>query len=157
MQPRVVIYHISTIGVVYMSKLSNFIYCLSAERNISPDGKSEMINAVGVLSAITPEFVPGAFSFSIVFSIVDLDTKTNNRIRIVFSDNEGKAIVDTNEIALPIINSVDSLDIPNEYKGINMSMDLRNIVFEREGLYKTTVCLNGNMLGENVIYVKGKR
>lgn len=140
-----------------MSKLSSFIYCLNAERNTSPDGKSEMINAVGVLSVITPEFVPGTFSFSIVFSIVDLDMNTNNRIQIVFSDNEGNAIVDTGEIALPIINPIDSLDIPNEYKGINMSMDLRNIVFEHEGVYKTTVCLNGNILGENEIYVKGKR
>ena len=50
-----------------MAKISGFVYCLNAERITAPDGKSEMTNAVGIVSTIMPEYVPGAFSFSIVF------------------------------------------------------------------------------------------
>ena len=52
--------------VIKMAKLTNLIYCLNAERVSANDGKGDSINAMGVLSALTPEFVPGTFSFSII-------------------------------------------------------------------------------------------
>lgn len=42
-----------------MIKISNFIYCLNSVTT------EEEANALGVLSAITPEFIPGSFSFSV--------------------------------------------------------------------------------------------
>ena len=140
-----------------MAKLSSFIYCINSERTPTLDGKGETINAIGILSAITPEFVPGPFSFSIIFSIVDIDLKQNNRIKIIFTDDNDKEILNSNEIILPTENLVDTLNIPDEYKGINMCMDLRNIVFEKDGVYKTTIIFNGNEIGTNEIYVKGRR
>ena len=43
------------------------------------------------------------------------------------------------------------------YKRQNMSMDFRNVIFETEGLYNTSVIFNGQLLADNFIYVKGKR
>ena len=40
-----------------MAKVTSFVYCLNASRMITADGKGEMINAEGVLSTITPEYV----------------------------------------------------------------------------------------------------
>ena len=140
-----------------MAKLSSFIYCINSERTPTLDGKGETINAIGILSVITPEFVPGTFSFSIIFSIVDIDLKQDNRIKIIFTDDNDKEILNSNEIILPTENLVDTLNIPDEYKGINMCMDLRNIVFEKDGVYKTTIIFNGNEIGTNEIYVKGRR
>ena len=55
-----------------MATLTNFIYCLNAERVSSGDGNGEGINAMGIMSTLMPEFVPGTFSFSVIFSILDI-------------------------------------------------------------------------------------
>lgn len=141
-----------------MAKLSSFIYCLNAERVRTVDGKGELINAMGVLSAITPEFVPGTFSFSIIFSIINVDIKKNNSIQIIFLDNDNKEIINSNVISLPPAEvEDDAVSIPDEYKGLNMSMDMRNVVLEKEGLYHTKIIFNGEPIGTNEIYVKGRR
>lgn len=139
-----------------MAKLTNFIYCLNAERVPASDGKGENINAVGIMSALTPEYVPGAFSFSIIFSILDINFSENNMIQIIFSkDGEENCLVDSGIITLQPQLYVDKVGLPNEYKGLNLSMDFRNVIFEAEGLYKTSVCFNNELLTEQPIYVKG--
>ena len=140
-----------------MARLSSFIYCLNAERTPTIDGKGQIINAMGVLSTITPEFIPGAFSFSIIFSVVDVNLENNNSIQIIFLDNDDNEIINSNVISLPIDNSQEVISIPKKYRGLNMCMDLRNVVFEKEGVYKTKVIFNDEMLGINEIYVKGRR
>lgn len=140
-----------------MSRIGTFIYCLDAERKTAGDG-GDIINAMGVLSAITPEFVPGTFSFSIIFSVLDIDISKSNKIKVVFANYEKHSIIDTGEIQLPIMpNQSSDVDLPNEYKGLNMSMDFRNAVLEKEGIYYTQIYFNNELLGENPIYVKGKR
>lgn len=140
-----------------MARLTNFIYCFNAERVPSTDGKGESINAIGVLSALLPEFLPGMFSFSVIFSILDIDVSGNNNIQIIFSKEENRTpLVDSGIVALPSIVDED-IKLPNEYKGLNMSMDFRNVIFETEGVYHTEVFFNGELLAKNPIYVKGKR
>lgn len=145
-------------GDNHMARLTNFIYCINAERVPSNEGKGESINAIGVLSALTPEFVPGTFSFSIIFSVLDIDISANNTIQIIFSKNgEEKNLVNSGVITIPPLPNGDEIGLPNEYKGLNMSMDFRNVIFETEGLYNTSVIFNGQLLADNFIYVKGKR
>ena len=139
-----------------MAKVSSFVYCLNAERIPTADAKGEMINAVGVLSAITPEYVPGTFSFSIIFSIVGIETKASNVIRIIFSDDTNKEIINSNDIPLPIPVVADQIELPEEYKGVNLCMDMRNVVLEKEGVYKTSIFFNNENIGTYEVYVKGK-
>lgn len=140
-----------------MAKLANFIYCLSAERQQVPQGQGESINAMGVLTVLTPEFVPGTFSFSIIFSILDVDASSDSQIKIVFKEKGGKEIVNTGSITIPPAPAEVGVQIPSEYLGYNLSMDFRNVVFEHEGEYATEVYFNSVLLGTNVIYVKGRR
>lgn len=141
-----------------MARLTNFIYCLNVERIQAIDGKGESINAIGILSAITPEFVPGTYSFSVVFSVLDIDFSGNNTIQIIFS-KEGvqEPLVDSGVIALSPMADENEIGLPKEHRGLNMSMDFRNIVFESEGLYHTTVYFDGVLLEKASVYVKGKR
>lgn len=140
-----------------MANLSNFIYCLGAERVQAADLKGDSINALGILAAITPEFVPGTFSFSIIFTILDVDTTQSNKIQIIFADDGENIIVDSGEILLPTLSDTSSVNLPQEYKGLNMCMDFRNVIFEKEGIYNTQILFNGSSLGGKSIYVKGRR
>ena len=140
-----------------MAKLTSFIYCLNAERQPSADGKGENLNAVGVLSSMTPEFIPGTFSFSIIFSVLGVDVKETNTIQIVFKNEDNQSLLDTGVISLPSLDGEEGVQLPPEYKGYNMSMDFRNIVFEKNGVYHTEVFANGVLLGSPEIYVKGRR
>ena len=118
-----------------MARLGNFIYCLNAERVPAVNGKGDTINAMGVLSALTLEFMPGTFSFSIIFSVLDADASQRNEIQIIFS-KEDTVLIDSGVISIPPIESTDNYDLPKEYKGLNMSMDFRNVIFKEEGLYQ---------------------
>lgn len=138
-----------------MARLGNFIYCLNAERVPAVNGKGDTINAMGVLSALTLEFMPGTFSFSIIFSVLDADASQRNEIQIIFS-KEDTVLIDSGVISIPPIESTDNYDLPKEYKGLNMSMDFRNVIFKEEGLYQTKVVFNNQEVGINEIYVKGK-
>ena len=141
-----------------MANLTSFVYCINAERIPSGDGKGDSINAMGVLSALTPEFVPGTFSFSIIFSVLDVDISVNNTIQIIFSkDGAADALVNSGCITIPPLPENDGVCLPDQYKGLNMSMDFRNVILEQEGLYSTIINFNGELLAKKPIYVKGKR
>ena len=79
-----------------MADLTNFIYCINAERIPSKNGKTDSVNAIGVLSSLTPEFVPGTFSFSVIFSVLDIDISGNNTVQITFfREGEQENLVDS--------------------------------------------------------------
>ena len=139
-----------------MATLKNFIYCLNATRTQGTNGAGDMVNAMGILSALTPEYIPGAFSFSIILSILDFDTEKKSSVSIIlFSPT--KEVFNSGEIELPLMPQDSSIMIPNEYTGMNLCMDLRNVILEEEGLYTTKVLLDGEEIGKSDIYVKGRR
>lgn len=80
-----------------------------------------------------------------------------NKIRVVFEDMEGNKLVDTGDIELPPKPEGNDFILPVDYQGLDMSMDFRNVIFEKEGLYKTQIIWNGQSLGDRGIYVKGRR
>ena len=138
-----------------MANLSYFLYCLNAERQQSPQGES--INANGVLTVLTPEFVPGLFSFSIIFSILDIEGSSDSLIKIVFKDNSGNELINTGNISMPPVPTEEGIRLPSQYIGYNLSMDFRNVVFESEGEYTTDIYFNDTLIGSKPIYVKGRR
>lgn len=141
-----------------MAKLSTFIYCLNTEKIVAPDGKGESVNAHGILSNITPEFIPGSYSFSIIFTLLGIDVSKSNLIRIQFGSTNGEEnLVDTGDISLPPHEVANDYGFPKEYRGLTMSMDIRNVVLKNEGLYNTVVTVNGESFSDNEIYVKGKQ
>lgn len=140
-----------------MAKLANFLYCLNTERQQASQDKGESINAMGVLTVLTPEFVPGLFSYSIIFSILDIESTSDGQIKIVFKDSTGKELINTGNITMPPAPSDVDIQLPSKYVGYNLSMDFRNVIFENEGEYTTDVYFNNALIGSNPIYVKGRR
>lgn len=142
-----------------MAKLANFIYCISAERVNSPDGKEQNINANGIVSALGLDYIPGGFSFAIVFSVLGVDvTVPSNTMRIILrKKDDPKPLVDTGNFVLPPITAPYDESLPDDYKGYNMTMDFRNVNFTEEGIYTTEVYFADKNIGDSSIYVFRKK
>ena len=93
-----------------MERITTFIYCLAANTIQETNGGS--VNANGILSSITPEYIPGTFSFSIVFTLLGLEEK-KYKLNLKFKDPNGQVILDTGELIVPYD------DISKEKKNTN--------------------------------------
>ena len=139
-----------------MAKVSYFLYCANIDRKTIPGG-GEIVSLDNPLATITPEFVPGMFSFSIAFSVLGVNVSdTNNTLRLQIVDEAGVAVVDTGDFPMAPLPP-DETEVPDEHKGYNFSMDFRNVVFTHNGLYSTKIFFNKSEISEHPIYVCGKK
>ena len=119
-----------------MPKVSNFVYCLEAKRE--EDSTNKRLNANGIFSTLILDFMPSNFSFSIVFSVIDVDFDEDNKIRVCFKKKNEKAfIIDTGDIKITLEESLDPVF------GVDVSFDFRNVAFQEEGDYESKIYLNG--------------
>ncbi|MED4057447.1 hypothetical protein P4654_25425 [Niallia taxi] len=137
-----------------MPKVATFMYCERAEQD--QNGKIQISNP---LLAMIPLYVPGTFSFSVVFSVTGITIDQDNSIRILFKGpNESEApLVDTGDALIPkgaLDTPIDTRDVPIEFKGMMFNLDFRNINLKYEGIYTSIVYINGDLTGEFPIYVK---
>ncbi len=130
-----------------MAKVANFIYCLDSVAS------GQDTNAMGVLTAITPEYVPGEFSFSILLTVVDIKDG-DHQVSLQFMSPENQELANV-EGTVPFQKS-NEVDLPSQYEGVNISVNIKNVVFKESGLYKTKVCFDGQDCGSFDIFVKGK-
>lgn len=130
-----------------MVRISDIIFCLNAT-NMPGQG----VSAHTVISAITPEYIPGLFSFSVIISLLGIDLSKNHTAKISFSGHEEDLVV----LDGPIPPMEDATNLPIDYRGLNVSINLNNINFKTEGEYALRVEVDGNVVGEKHIYAKGK-
>lgn len=139
-----------------MAKLKNFLYCAGTRNEVRKSGEPPVTVVDGLLNALIPDFIPGNYSFSVVFSVLDLQPGKDYAIRLTFLNDKGEEIVKTDNEMLES-NPENVFDIPNEYFGYNVCIDLRNVLLEREGEYRAKVYINEKEEGEYPIYIKGKK
>lgn len=135
-----------------MPNISNFMYCERIEPG--PNGQLLLTNP---LLIINPMFVPGMFSFGVVFGIKDMNLDENHALRLLFlsPDEKDAPIIDTNNLPLARETlSGQKIGLPVEEQGVMLNLDFRNVVLKSEGTYKTVIILDGVTLGEYSIYVK---
>ena len=137
------------VEVIKMASLANVIFCMQAET--VPSGN---VNAMNVMSTLSPEYIPGLFTFSIIVSILGIKKEEGHTFSVFLIDPNGTRIVEIKEEKLPVIDDVSN--IPDEYKGINISMSLNNVNFRVSGEYSMEIFYDNEKLGEHRIYVKGK-
>lgn len=133
-----------------MARVHDIIFCM---RTLNA-GEGVTLNTV--LSAITPEYVPGLFSFSIFISLLDISNEGEHTFSIEFIAPNGEKVVEIENQVLPIEILDGNGNLPNEYKGINIAMDWNNVNFKCDGLYTIKVYYDRSEAGEKKIYVKGK-
>lgn len=131
-----------------MPSIKNFLFCLNTNNTNGTN------NVNGILCAITPEYVPGLYSFGVNFSILDL-AEGSHSICLNFKDSDGTCIASIGETSLNYTKDVNG-NLPNQYAGVNVAANLQNVDIKHSGIYSMEVILDGTTLGTYEIYVKGK-
>ena len=133
-----------------MTKINNIIFCLEV---ISEPDKNDLFSARGVLPNICINNFPNNFSFSLIIFLDSFNPSAQNKIRIIFKGPgaKNKILVDTGIIKLGANESLTKL--PKQYQSIGMSLNFKNVSFEREGTYRAEVYVNDNLVGEKTIEV----
>ena len=139
-----------------MTKINNIIFCLEV---ISEPDKNDLFSARGVLPNFCIRWYEIIiifhinFSFSLIIFLDSFNPSAQNKIRIIFKGPgaKNKILVDTGIIKLGANESLTKL--PKQYQSIGMSLNFKNVSFEREGTYRAEVYVNDNLVGEKTIEV----
>lgn len=131
-----------------MANVSDVIFCLRAT-NVEGQGAC----ATTVLTSLTPEYIPGLFTFSVIITLLDIDPSTEHQLIVDFISPNEESVVHV-ESPLPVINEESNL--PHQYRGINIAMDWNNVNLKVSGEYTVKITVDGILLREKKIYVKGK-
>ena len=131
-----------------MPSISNFLFCLSTNNSNGTN------NVNGVLCAITPEYVPGLYSFGVNFSILNLSEGTHS-LCLKFKDSYETCIASVGETAVNYTKDPNS-NLPDEYLGVNIAANFQNVDIKHSGMYHMDIIFDGCSLEIFEIYVKGK-
>lgn len=131
-----------------MAEIKNFVYCLNIN---TVEGRTDI---VGLLNAMTPEYIPGLFSFSISFALLNI-TEGEHSLIVKFKDPDKEVIAGIDN-AMVSYKKDENSNLPDAQMGINVAAGLQNVNFKKSGLYSTEVILDGTSIGEYYIFAKGK-
>lgn len=131
-----------------MAEIKNFLYCL----NVSTF--EERTDIIGLLDAMTPEYIPGLFSFSVIFTLSNI-TEGEHALIVKFKDPDKEVIAEIDNAKVSYKKDENS-NLPDEQMGINVAAGLQNVNFKKSGLYSTEVMIDGTSIGEYYIFAKGK-
>lgn len=131
-----------------MPVVKNFVFCLNTDIT---DGKT---NILGALAAMTPEYIPGLFSFSVYFTILDLKAG-DHQLTLQFKDSNNSVAASVDNAAIRY-DKDETSNLPDEYAGVSVAVNLQNVNITHSGLYQMEIILDGQHQGAFDIYVKGK-
>lgn len=131
-----------------MPTLTMFTVCNSiGDLNPQPGVSIPTLN--GPQAVLRPLFIPSSFSFGISAGVIGIDLTKPNSIRFVITNPDKKIIQDSGESGFPALPEGDSL--PIEYQGFMLTLDIRNLVIEKEGVYVFELYVNGVSAGAREI------
>ncbi|MCF8011302.1 MAG: hypothetical protein K9L17_14015 [Clostridiales bacterium] len=137
-----------------MPYVSTFVYTEDSSVDNSTQGK-QRLSLINPQHIFRPAFVPGNFSFSIFFGILDLDMHKEHTLRYLFVAPENEqTLIDSGETNVK--PSETESDLPPEMQGVLVTLNFRNVPLRYEGIYNSKVIVDGYELGEFPIYVQGR-
>lgn len=129
-----------------MAYVSNIIVCLNAKND------ENGVCANNILTALTPEYIPGLFTFSVIIALLDIDVSQEHNFIVDFITPDDVSVVHIDG-KLPCLE--DKSNLPPEYKGVNIAMDWTNVNLKSSGEYKIIFTID-EVTTEKGIYVKGQ-
>lgn len=132
-----------------MANVSDVIFCLRAT-NIEGQGAS----ATTILTTLTPEYIPGLFTFSVIITLLDIDLSSEHQLMVDFISPVDENVVHV-ESSLSVMNEESNL--PQKYKGINVAMDWNNVNLKVSGEYTIKIIVDGDLLKRKKYLCEGEK
>lgn len=127
-----------------MPTLTTFTVCESVG-NFAPQPNVNIPQLNGPQAVLRPYFIPSSFSFGISAGVIGVDSKKSNSVRFLIKNPEGIIIQDSGESMFPALSEDDSL--PNDYQGFVLTLDIRNLIIEEQGVYVFELFVNDESIG----------
>lgn len=131
-----------------MPSIKNFLYCLNSNNS---NGTNDV---VGILAAMTPEYIPGQYSFSVNFSLLDL-SEGEHTLSLRFKNSDGTVLSSIENATVKYEKDAKS-NLPDAFVGVNVAANFQNVDIKKSGTHFMEVIFDGDTLGNFDIYVKGK-
>ena len=133
-----------------MAKISSFIICDTIVNLMTPQGDS-VPQLVSPQPVLRPPFIPGSFSFGISIGVIDVEFQEVNTIKVIIVSPKGEETYNSGEINLESIPQDELL--PKEYQGFILSIDVRNMIIDQDGVYSVEIFVNNESVGRREIPV----
>ena len=100
--------------------------------------------------SLVPAYIPGQFSFSIVFGLVGLQNKEHYTLRMKFMHKESGAIVaEFNGMEFDFEMDLND-PVSAKTNGTVININMNNVIFEKEGTYEIEMELDGSITRQEI-------
>lgn len=127
-----------------MPRISSYMLC-DTIANIQIQPNSSIQQLISPQAVLRPPFIPGTFSFGISICVLGADFQEQNVINFCIINPAKVLVYSSGDIdigKLPIDAS-----LPEEYNGIVLSTDIRNLELQSEGEYELDLFINKQRVG----------
>ena len=131
-----------------MARISSFIICDTINNFVTPQGET-VPQLVAPQPALRPQFIPGSFSFALSIGVSGVKFQKSNIFSVTISSPKGDEVFNSGDINIGDVPE-DNL-LPEEYQGLVLSIDIRNMAIECEGAYPIEITMNGTSIGKKEI------
>ena len=132
-----------------------FIFFAEEVFNSNPHGNELMVKNPKI--ALIPEFIPGQFSFFVVFSLLDLTEGQKYNLEINFKHvASGEIILENSNIHFDYVKDNSKL-VNSLINGAVVNLHMNNIVIKQEGAYEMVIKIDGNASSQSIDILKGNR
>lgn len=122
-----------------MIKVITFMLC-DAINNVTLPNGSVVPQLSAPTAVLRPQFIPGLFSFGVAIGLLGVNVHQENKIKFVIVDPDGVTIQSSGESSVPVFTDEDTL--PADLQGFAMSIDVRNLVIQKSGIYTFKFYIN---------------
>jgi len=139
-----------------MPKISTFMYAEGSFNETDASGQQKL-HVVSPMHILSPIFVPGTMSFSVIFGILGVDNERAHKLKFIFRNPKiNENLVELKEIHLPVNNDTGINSLPKDMRGVMVNFSFQNVIFRNDGEYYSEIFMNEESLGTFPILVQGR-
>ncbi|NCU18522.1 hypothetical protein [Pallidibacillus pasinlerensis] len=130
-----------------MPKVTNFAFC----KSFIIEGPSVQLDLLQTIKTSV-----SSIAFSIVFSLVEVDNRSNHYIQAIFKGPKGEKLIETEKFLLE--KEKDEENDSKKVSGLTMGIDFEDVQFVGQGIYSMDIKFDGDTIGNfaiPVIFKKG--
>ena len=135
-----------------MAKIGYIVYCNNVDLNSGKSSSKKMI-IDNPMPEISLPYLPTAYSLTLAVGLADISNDfqddAEHNLKITCEMSDGKVIFESSDLTLKIPKE----QTEKKISGMQLSVEMKNIIFDELGMLKTSVSYDGEIIGEHEIPV----